>query len=174
MRTGVVDLLPALRRPAAGAALVAFVAGAFAAVVPWLPAWALVANVDALGTAETRTAALLLAHEASPLAWLVLPAGTIAAASALLLAFDVPLPATEQVAWAMALVLAGVTVLLAVQSPGTVAFAGDPLVDVLGRDTPLPRGVVIELGVRPARGLWILGAAGPLVAVGTRLASRGG
>jgi len=65
-------------------------------------------------------------------------------------------------------------VLLALQSPGTAAFAGDPLVDVLGRDTPLPRGVVIELGVRPARGLWILGAAGPLVALGTRLAVRNG
>jgi len=174
VRTGVVDLLPALRRPAAGAALLAFVAGVFAAVVPWLPAWVLVAQVDVLGTSETRTAALLLAHEASPLAWVALPAGALAAGGALLLAFDVPLPATEQVAWGMALLLAVAAVLLALQSPGTAAFAGDPLVDVLGRDTPLPRGVVIELGVRPARGLWILGAAGPLVALGTRLAVRNG
>lgn len=174
MRTGVVDLLPALRRPAAAAALVAFVAGVSAAVVPWLPAWELVADVDALGTTETRTAALLLAHRASALAWVALPAGAVAASGALLLAFDVPLPATEHVAWAMALALAVLTVVLALQSPGTAAFAGNPLVDVLGRGTPLPRGVVIELDVRPARGLWILGASGPLVALGTRLALRNG
>jgi hypothetical protein len=175
VHTALVDLLPALRRPAGVAAGVAAVAAAAAAATPWLPVWQLVARVEVAGTTDVRAVASLTGAQATPWVWFALLAGIAGAGAAASVALDLPLPGAEPVALAAAVALAAVAVLLALSTPAPAAFASSAVVrDLLDGSDALPSGVGIALEARAAAGLWLLAGTSFVVAVGTSSALRRG
>lgn len=175
MRTTLRDDLHALGRPGAWAAIGAALAGVVALRAPGIGAWALVATVEALGTADESTVAVLSAAEVTPLAWVATVVGVLVVVVSLLLAVDRPPAVAERLllAAAVAVVAVGVAVLVARPAPADFAAHGRAN-DLVEGEASLPDGVAIDLRVRPAGGLAVLGAAGLAIAVLGTVASRRG
>lgn len=175
MRTSVGDHLLALRRPAALAAVAAAAGGAVGCIAPRMGVWQLTARVRALDTVGDQRVATLSGAEASPLAWVVAAVGLVAVVLALLVAVDRPPPFAEQLLVGAGGLLLGAAGAVLLDRPAPSAFSGHRgAADLVGDGVPLPTGVAIELAVEPALGIWVLAAAGLLVAAGTMVAMRRG
>jgi len=175
VRTRLGDHLPALRRPAALAALAATAGGVVASMAPSMTLWHLTAQVRALDTTGEQPVTVLQGAETSPVVWAIAAAGVAAVVVSLLVAVDRPPPLAESVLVAAGAAVVAVVGVLVINRPTAHAFghhAGAR--ELVAGDVPLPTGVGIDLAVEPALGLWVLGAAGLLVIAGSMVALRRG
>lgn len=175
MRARLRDDLHALRRPGAVAAIGAALGGMLALRAPTAPAWALVATVDALGTADESTVATLTASQTTSVARAAWVLGALVVAVALLLAIDRPPRIAEPVLLVAAVGMLAVTMSVLVARPTPADFLGHrEVADLVAGEQSLPAGIDIDLAVQPTAGPMLLGLAAMGVVIGTVLATRRG
>lgn len=175
LRTRLRDDLHALGRPAAFAAVAASLGGLVALRFPAATAWELVASVDALGTADESTVAVLSASEATVAAWAATACGVVVVVVALLVAVDRPPPAAELVLLLAAAGMVAVAFVVVLARPALADFAAlGRGVDLVEARAELPDGVEITLSVQPALGPVALGVGAAVVTAGTLVATRRG
>jgi hypothetical protein len=175
LRTRLRDDLHALGRPAAFAAVAAALGGVVALRFPASSAWELVATVDALGTADESTVAVLSALEATRAAWAGPVCGVVVVVVALLVAIDRPPPAAELVLLVAAAGMVAVAFAVVLARPELADFAAlGRAVELVEGPAALPDGVEITLSIAPAPGPVALGVAAAVVAAGTLVATRRG
>lgn len=175
VRTRIRDDLHALARPGGVAAVAAAGGGLLALRAPGSTAWALVATVNALGTSDEGTVAVLTAAEVTRVAWAAWVLGGVVVLVALMVALDRPPPAAEAVLLAAAVGMVAVAVSVLVARPSPVDFAAHGRArDLVGDTASLPTGIEIALTVEPTAGPVLLGVGALIVVVGTVLATRRG